>query len=115
MALTNSSVKRSVDAIGDDILTFQTSGSKQVQAVASVDDSGAQIVGYGACNVAVAGAITYVGKESAAGAWLVMSIDATSGTVIRYATVANNVAVLTYAAAWAARATLTYGTYSEAF
>ena len=33
------------------------------------------------------GAITYVGKESPAGAWLVQRIDATSGLVVRYASV----------------------------
>jgi hypothetical protein len=58
--------------------------------------------------------LTYFGKEKADGTWLVMSVDTTSGTAIRYASVANNAAITTYAAAWAARATLTYNTYAVA-
>lgn len=58
--------------------------------------------------------ITYVGKESQAGAWLVQKVDTTSGVVVRYASIANNALVVGYAAAWAARAGLTYGTFSEA-
>lgn len=60
---------------------------------------------------------TYVGKEDKDGAWLVQKISV-SGTVttLTYATVTNNGAVLTYSAAWAARATtLTYGTFAQAF
>ena len=113
MALTPSSVKRSTDATGDDILTFRTAGGKEVQAVGPVDDAGGQIVGFVACDLAEAGAVTYVGKQSAGGAWLVRRIDATSGLELRYATIANNPAVTTYAAAWAGRAGLTYGTWSE--
>lgn len=116
MALTPAAVKRSTDATGDDILTFATLASKLVQGVALVDDAGAQVVEFAVCDLAEAGALTYVGKESAAGAWLVQRIDATIGLVVRYASVVNNATVTTYAAAWTARATtLVYGTYAEAF
>jgi hypothetical protein len=190
MALTPSSVKRSTDASGDDILTLTTPAGQQVQGVALIDDAGAQVGvpgnplpvagsvavsnlpatqpvsgtvevsnlpatqpvsgsvevsnlpatqpvsgtvsiaanplpvadaavlaalgGYGVNDLAEAGALTYVGKESPAGAWLLQRIDATSGLVVRYASVANNASVATYAAAWAGRAGLTYGTFGEA-
>jgi len=70
---------------------------------------------YGTNNVETASAtVTYVGKETASGTWLVMKIDTSSGTAITYASQINNALVTTYAAAWAARAGLTFGTYSEA-
>lgn len=102
------SVKRTPDASGDDIAVVTIDG-KQVQAVANLDRFGTNDV------ASPSATLTYVGKTDAAATWLVMSIDTTSGTSIRYATVLNNVAVLTYAAAWAARATLTYSTYDGAF
>ena len=72
---------------------------------------------YGINNIDTATAVlTYTGKEDKDGNWLVLKIDTTTGTVITYATILNNAGVLTYAAAWAARATtLTYGTFSAAF
>jgi hypothetical protein len=42
MALTPSSVTRSTDVTGDEILTLQTPTNQQVQAIAVVDDTGAQ-------------------------------------------------------------------------
>ena len=57
----------------------------------------------------------YIGKESKEGAYLIISADLTSGVALRYATISNNALVTTYAAAWTARATLTYETYAEAF
>ena len=59
--------------------------------------------------------LTYVGKEDADGDWYIQSIDTTSGTSIRFATEANNPTYITYATAWTDRATLTYGTYGNAF
>jgi hypothetical protein len=59
---------------------------------------------------------TYVGKEDKDGAWMVQKISVSGMvTTLLYATVLNNATVLTYNAAWAARATLTYGTFAEAF
>lgn len=58
--------------------------------------------------------LTYVGKESASGAWLVQSVNTATGVVVRYASIANNPLVTDYATAWAGRAALTYGLYSEA-
>ena len=128
MALTASSVKRSVDATGDAIATLKDSGtSKEIQAVALVDAAIAHLGiaanpivttdGWGTNDLVDATAtLTYVGKERADGAWLVMSLDSTSGLAMRDATITNNASVTTYAAAWAARAsTLVYGTYAEAF
>lgn len=114
MALTPSSVKRSTDATGDDILTLTTPGGDHVQAVALVDDAGSPMLDYGVNDVAEVGTVTYVGKEAAGGTWIVQKIDATTGLVIRYATVGNNAAVADYAAAWAGRLALTYGTWAEA-
>lgn len=60
---------------------------------------------------------TYVGKEDKDGAYMIQKISV-SGTVttLTYATNLNNASVLTYSAAWAARATtLTYGTFAQAF
>jgi hypothetical protein len=71
---------------------------------------------YGTNDIAEPSAtITYVGKEKGDGSWLLMKIDTSSGTVIRYASIVNNATVTSYAAAWTARATTNvYGTYSEA-
>jgi len=44
----------------------------------------------------------------------ILAMTATAG-LFAYATVLNNVAVLTYSAAWTARATLIYGTFAQAF
>lgn len=59
---------------------------------------------------------TYVGKEDKDGTWLVQKISVSGVvTTLTYATVLNNASVLTYSAAWTARATLTYGTFAQAF
>jgi hypothetical protein len=92
MSLVPSSVKRSEDVTGDDILTFTTAGSKLVQVVAD-------LAGYATNDLEEATAtMTYIGKQRADGAWLVVSMDTTTGIQLRYATVTNNAAVLTYAA-----------------
>lgn len=59
--------------------------------------------------------VTYVGMERAGGEWVVKKLDTAAGTSIRYATITNNPGAGAYAAAWAARAGLAYGTYGEAF
>ena len=59
--------------------------------------------------------VTYIGKMDADGGWMIQKIDTSSGTAFTYATVLNNTSVTSYADAWTARATLTYGTYSQAF
>lgn len=103
------SIKRTPDAAGDDIGVVTVDG-KKVQATANLDRFGANDVASPSMTV------TYVGKTDPGGTWLVMKIDTTSGTVIRYATAMNNATVTDYATAWAARATtLVYGTYDEAF
>ena len=110
MTITKSSVKRAIDPDGDAILTYEDVDENQIQAVVLHTD----LAGYGTNDVEEASAtVTYVGKEKPDGTWLVMKIDTTSGTTIRYASEVNNALVTDYAAAWAARATLTYGTYSE--
>jgi hypothetical protein len=59
--------------------------------------------------------VTYIGKEKSDGDWCIIKIDETTGMELTYATIANNALITTYAAAWAARATLTYNAYSVAF
>jgi len=59
--------------------------------------------------------VTYVGKEDADGTWIVQKIDTSSGTAITYATVTNNPSVTSYNDAWAARTSLTYQNYKDAF
>lgn len=81
------------------------------------------MLGSGVCNVYVDdplapyavnnfldGTPMYIGKVSADGRWLLMSYNAPTG-VMQYANVSNNAAYTTYAAAWAARASLTYAAY----
>lgn len=60
------------------------------------------------------GSITYLGDEDKDGAYLITKIDTSSGNVTRYASITNNPSVTTYADAWTARASLTYGYYSQA-
>lgn len=59
--------------------------------------------------------LVYICKIDADGGWMIQKIDTSSGTAFTYATVLNNTSVTSYADAWTARATLTYGTYSQAF
>lgn len=59
-----------------------------------------------------AGAVSYYGKTSVSGAFLVQKI--TDETVL-YATIANNGSISSYADAWINRSTLTYGRYDQAF
>lgn len=52
--------------------------------------------------------LTYVGKLTTTGLWLILSIDTTTGVVIRYANISNNSTKTTYTLAWTDRASLTY-------
>ena len=54
----------------------------------------------------------YVGKAKSDGTWLVERFSPTT-TLKEYANTSNNTSIATYAAAWAARATLTYGTFQS--
>jgi len=96
------------------------SDEKGAKRVVVLDSSGEQITDFGARFGAndvesASSTLTYVGKEDASGAWLIMKIDESSGTSIQYATVSNNPTVTSYSNAWSNRATLTYGDYSDAF
>lgn len=113
MSLTPGSVKRSVDPAGDDILTFTTPGESHVQGVALVNDAGGQVLTYEVCDLVTDGSVTYIGKMSSGGAWLVVKLDESSGLSVRYAARPNNPTVLTYASAWAVYSALTYGTWAE--
>lgn len=77
--------------------------------------AGVNLGRFAANDVEVSGVVTYVGKTDKDAVYLVMKIDETTGVSISYATILNNGAVANYAAAWAARATLTYNTYDGAF
>ena len=135
--MINSSVKRATDSSGDNIKVFDDGSGNLVQAAALLDEN-ADLVGttsnplpitstaldlikvsvnqFGINDVDTASAtVTYVGKSDASGVWLVQKIDTSSGVAIGWASVTNNAGYLTYAAAWTARASLTYGRYDEAF
>ena len=70
---------------------------------------------YVANDIEETGNITYIGLENLDGDYFIQKIDATTGKSIRFATVINNPTYTTYATAWAARATITFNTYSTAF
>lgn len=129
MTLQKSYVLRAVDSTGTKILTYEDTAQEiEVQAVTIVDAAGNQtgvvnnpllvdtsIAEYYTNDIEEASTtVTYVGKEKADGTWLLMKIDITTGTVIRYASEVNNALVTDYASAWADRATLVYETFAEA-
>lgn len=58
--------------------------------------------------------ITYIGKETRNGFWLLQKIDTSSDTVIRYASSVNN-SETTYSSAWTNRASLSYDIFSGVF
>jgi hypothetical protein len=58
------------------------------------------------------GTTLYVGKAADSGVWRIQRYNTTTG-VMDYATVTNNPAYLTYATAWTAHLTLTYGAYPQ--
>ena len=112
------------DKYGQDMIQaagFNSGDNKHIPMVAVVDSAlnwtgGAALAAYQTNDfIEATSTQLYLGKQTASGAWLVMSIDTTSGVVIRYATVTNNPATTIYTTAWTNRATLTYGYYSEAF
>ena len=89
--------------------------STQNTALAAIQAASAQGA-FGINDVATPSATTtYVGKSDKDGVWLVQKIDTTSGVSIGWASVTSNAGYLTYASAWAARASLTFGRYDEAF
>lgn len=54
--------------------------------------------------------ITYIGKQLAAGDYLILKIDESANpTTFRYADLTSNPTRTTYSAAWSNRATLIYG------
>ena len=57
---------------------------------------------------------TFVGKQDKDGNWLIMRIDTSSGTSIRYASSKNNPSYVDYTSAWSNRLGLTYGYVSDA-
>lgn len=60
--------------------------------------------------------LLYDGGEDRNGQWCIQEVATSGGlTSIRFATQMNNAGYATYADAWAARASLTYGLFSEAF
>lgn len=60
--------------------------------------------------------VTYVCKEDNSGNWWITKIDETGNfPICTHATVINNVTVTTYTDAYAARTSLTYEDYSDAF
>lgn len=64
----------------------------------------------------ISNALFYEGLEDADGSWQVVKTTTTGGlTSNRFATKLNNAAVISYAAAWAGRASLVYQTYGSAF
>lgn len=59
--------------------------------------------------------VTYLGFENRDGDWYVKKIDTSSGNSFSHATVTNNSSYLTYDTAWAARGSLVYENFKEAF
>lgn len=88
-----------------------------------VDNAGNQITDFGGSKYATnhlddytTASTTYVGQEDLDGNWKLTKIDETGNfPVYTYASLANNSSLTTYALAWAARTTATYGIYSAAF
>jgi hypothetical protein len=87
------------------------SGETYVRVKDIAGSSGSAAV-YDTNNIDAAGSgITYIGKESSGGVYLILKIDESANpTVFRYATLNNNASVLSYADAWTNRATLSYST-----
>lgn len=77
-----------------------------------MDTTGAD---FGVNDVVTVGAVTYIGYTANDQTWMVERIDTTAGVEVRYATLGNNPAYITYPQAWAARATMTYNTFDGAF
>lgn len=134
MALIRSSVNRALDPDGTAIAMLRDSFTGQeIQAVALVDEQALQtgtpgsplqtadaallvqvqaLREFAVNDVETAEDVMYIGKERQDGYWLLMKV--TGSTTVRYASSLNNPTVTTYAEAWAARAALLFGYYSEA-
>lgn len=90
----------------------QTTGNTSLAAI----DVNTALSKFGTNDVDEASAtVTYVGKSDKDGNWLVQKINTTSGVALGWANVSNNGGYLTYSAAWAARASLTYQRFDQAF
>ena len=63
----------------------------------------------------VSDTLIYLGYEGFDGNWYVKKMDLTSGLVFTNATVKNNSDYKNYSSAWTDRATLDYGSLSQAF
>lgn len=70
-------------------------------------------VEYGINDIDDTGLITYIGKETADGTWVINKLDTTSGIVVTYASIDNNPTITSYQDAWTDRATLTYGLFNQ--
>ena len=108
MSYNQSTVKRAIDATGSDIRTFADGAGAHIQAVAPIPIHDVN-------DLAEVGDLTYIGIENANAEWIIKRLDESSNLSIRYATIANNGGYSTYSSAWAARASLSYGLYSELF
>ena len=127
MAINNSNKVHSIDHILNlsfdkqyQMLGFELVGYDPIGAAVSGDRALKRITvnalgEYVTNDVEETGVITYVGKEDPVGDWYLQKIDTTSGTSIRFASVINNSSITSYSDAWTNRASLTYGTYSQAF
>jgi hypothetical protein len=98
-------------AAGTDTTQLATTGFVQQELGA--------VFGYNANNLddgATAANVIYVGLDDKNGAWWLKKCDfSTAPATISHATITNNGATATYAAAWTARASLIYGRYDQAF
>lgn len=79
---------------------------------AMVDEQGRLVTSpdYYIADKASSGGITYTGNENSEGAWYIFRLN---GDTIRYASNNNNTSYANYSAAWADKASLTYGLPSE--
>lgn len=98
-------IQDAIAALGTLAHVLQVQGSVTVSNLPQVS---------GTHDIAEIGALMYVGKLNTDGDYEIMRIDSSADTQIRFATIINNPGVADYAAAWAGRAALTYGTYAEA-
>lgn len=123
MAQPQDKITKIIDTVNPSIEASVTQrGSKGALAVDMVDSSGNSIGGSASTGYETndvdepTSTLTYVGKESADGSWLIQKIDASSNpTTIQYATIVNNSGTVDYSTAFTNRASLIYGDYSIVF
>lgn len=114
MSMNKTSVNRSVDPDGDQILVFEDAQQRKAQSVVIVDGDGNLTGEFATNDMATVGLVTYVGKEKSDQTWMIVKIDETTGMAIRYATQTNNALITTYTNAWASKETLVYDVYAAA-